>query len=227
MAFTGFSPETLKFLSENKRRNDKEWFKQNSRKYHDFVLNPLKDLVTDLSSTMLMIDPDFELTPGINKTISRIYRDTRFSKDKSVFRDVMWIVFKRPSKNWKEDIHGYYFEISPLFYRYGMGYYSASKMNMDIFREAIDDNPESFLSSISFYSQKGNKLRLKGDDYKRPVKNTHPLKIQEWYQKKSFYLECMEDINNTLFSAEFAVHLAKEFFRIKPLYIFLNKITSV
>jgi hypothetical protein len=51
---------------------------------------------------MLSIDPYFDVHPAINRTISKIYRDTRFSNDKSPFKTTMWITFKRPEKNWKD-----------------------------------------------------------------------------------------------------------------------------
>ncbi len=96
---------------------------------------------------MLTIDPSFGIRPAVDKTISRIYRDTRFSKDKSLFKSTMWLTFKRPRKDWK-DAPAYFLEISPDSYRYGMGYYSVSSDTMYKFREMIDKKPkESVLNS--------------------------------------------------------------------------------
>ena len=114
--FKGFSLQTLDFLQTNKVKNNKSWFEENKHIYKQFLLEPLQNLVTDLSEVMLSIDPVFETKPAINKTISKIYRDTRFSKDKSLFKKVMWIVFKQPTKEWK-DAPCYFFEISPNGYR--------------------------------------------------------------------------------------------------------------
>jgi len=123
--FQGFSPKTLTFLQEVHRNNSKTWFEQNRDTYVRYVLDPLQALVTDLSEGMLSIDPLLETRPAVNKTISRIHRDTRFSKDKSLYRDCMWITFKRPSKEWK-DAPAFFFELKPDGYRFGMGYYSPS-----------------------------------------------------------------------------------------------------
>jgi hypothetical protein len=53
-------------------------------------------LVGALGEFMLSIDPWFEVTPAVDRTISRIYCDTRFAKDKSPYKTTMWITFKRP-----------------------------------------------------------------------------------------------------------------------------------
>ncbi len=134
--FTGFYKETFVFLRSLETNNNKKWFEQHKNDYHEFLLNPLKSLVSDLSGFMLTIDPFFEVSPAVNRTISRIYRDTRFTKDKSPYKTTSWIIFKRPKKDWKNS-PAYFIELSPDSYRFGMGFYSASPNTMRLFREAI------------------------------------------------------------------------------------------
>jgi len=107
--FNGFSPKTLKFLRGLKANNNKAWFQAHREDYDAYVLGPLQDLVADLGEFMLDIDPRFEITPAVNKTISKIYRDTRFSKDKSPFRSTVWITFKNQNKDWTTRVCGYFF----------------------------------------------------------------------------------------------------------------------
>ncbi|MFD0717215.1 DUF2461 domain-containing protein [Paenibacillus sp. GCM10027626] len=147
-----FSPRTIEFLDELADNNSKLWFEDNKPTYIEHVLQPAQALVLKLSDQMLAIDPCFETSPSIGKTISRIYRDTRFSNDKSPFRTNIWIVFKRPKKEWA-DAPAFFFELSPESYRYGMGFYSASKDTMDAFREMIDNNPDEFAAAVSFYPE--------------------------------------------------------------------------
>ena len=146
--FKGFSRKTLKFLRGLKANNDKVWFQAHKTDYEEYVLQPLRDLVTDMGDFMLDIDPCFEITPAINKTISRIYRDTRFSKDKSPYRSTMWFTFKNSNKDWTTLVCGYFFELSPASYRYGMGFYNAAPTIMSKFREMIDENPKEFAKAI-------------------------------------------------------------------------------
>jgi len=223
-SFQGFSHETLDFLKNLKAKNSKAWFEANKHVYQDYLLNPLQNLVSELSEVMLDIDPNFEARPVINKTISRIYRDTRFSRDKSLFKNNMWVTFKRPSKDWK-DAPCYYFEIFPDWYRYGMGYYSASKATMDRLRESIDENPNEFLEAISFYKNQ-NLFQIEGEKYKQLIKNQYPPDIDEWYQWKSFYLSCNRKIDEALFSPKLVNELTVGFLMLKPLYWYLMKLKS-
>ena len=221
--FSGFSRKTLKFLRGLKANNDKTWFQEHGTDYEEFVLGPLRDLVVDLGDFMLDIDPRFEITPGVNKTISRIYRDTRFSKDKSPFRSTVWITFKNQNKDWTTHVCGYFFELSVNSYRYGMGFYNAAPVIMSRFREMIDDNPKEFLKVISFFD-KQKTFVLEGETYKRIIDKGKPEKIQDWYQRKNMYLVCNRKIDDTLFSSKLVDDLVLGFNMIAPFYHYLQKI---
>ncbi len=221
--FKGFSPKTLKFLRGLKANNNKAWFQAHRTDYEEYVLQPLRDLVTDLGDFMLDIDPYFEITPSVNKTISRIYRDTRFSKDKSPFRSTAWFTFKNQKKDWTTHVCGYFFELSVNSYRYGMGFYNAAPTIMSRFREMIDENPKEFLRAISFFA-KQKTFVLEGEKYKRIIDKTKSEKIQNWYQRKNMYLVCNRKIDDTLFSSKLVDVLIYGFGLITPFYHYLQKI---
>ncbi|MFC1676446.1 DUF2461 domain-containing protein [Planctomycetota bacterium] len=221
--FKGFSRKTLKFLRGLKANNDKDWFQSHKADYEAHVLQPLRNLVTDLGDFMLDIDPCFEITPVINKTISRIYRDTRFSKDKSPFRSTVWFTFKNSKKDWATLVCGYFFELSIKSYRYGMGFYNAAPAIMSKFREMIDEGPKEFAKAISFLD-KQKAFVLEGDKYKRIIDKTKPEKIQNWYQRKNVYLVCNRKIDDALFCDKLTDDLIKGFGLIGPFYHYLQKI---
>ena len=221
--FNGFSRKTLKFLRGLKANNNKAWFEGHRADYEEFVLQPLRNLVVDLGDFVLDIDPRFEITPAVNKTISRIYRDTRFSKDKSPFRSKVWITFKNRSKDWTTHVCGYFFELSVNSYRYGMGFYNAAPAIMSRFRETIDDNPKEFLKAISFFD-KQKTFVLEGEKYKRIIDKSKPEKIQDWYQRKNMYMVCNRKIDDTLFSSKLVDDLMYGFGLIAPFYRYLQKI---
>ena len=136
----------------------------------------------------------------------------------------MWVTFKRPSKEWK-NAPAYFFELSTDSYRYGMGYYSADRNTMDILREAIDENPSVFLQAILF-NRKQNIFKLEGEKYKRFLNNDNTSEIQDWYQRKSFYLVCNRMIDDILFSSKLADELTVGFDILKPLYQYLLQVKS-
>lgn len=220
--FKGFSKDSIAFLKELKENNNKQWFESHKQDYENLLLTPLKNLVADVGNFMLSIDSYFEVRPAVNKTISRIYRDTRFSRDKSPYKTSLWITFKRPQKDWK-DAPAYFFEISPDSYRFGMGFYSATPKTMEKFRELIDKKPKEFKKAISFYTKQNNFV-LEGEKYKRIFDETKPKEIQNWYQRKNFYLVCNRKIGNTLFSKKLADDLISGFGSLANFYHFLLKV---
>lgn len=220
--FEGFSNETINFLKSLKENNNKLWFEENKEKYTNHLLTPMKYLVMDLSSFILSIDPLLEVTPSCGYTISKIYRDTRFSKDKSPYKISMWITFKRRSKEWSSN-PAFFFELSPDSYRYGMGFFQANPTTMKIFRENIDASLDKFKNAISFYS-KQDVFVVEGDKYKRILDKEKTEDINEWYQRKNLYLVCNKEIDNLLFSKELVDKLIVDFSLVKDFYTYLNQL---
>jgi uncharacterized protein (TIGR02453 family) len=93
-----FTQKTLDFLSENRFMNSKEWFSEHKEEYSKYVIQPLAELAAALAPTLSAIDSQIITEPKVDKTISRIYRDVRFSKDKLLYREEMWLSVKRDKK---------------------------------------------------------------------------------------------------------------------------------
>lgn len=223
--FQGFSRKTFAFLRDVKRHNDKAWFEAHRAAHDEHVLQPLRDLVSDMADFMLGIDLSFEVSPAVGKTISRIYRDTRFSADKSPLRDHMWIAFKRSGQDWARYIPSYYLEITPTSYHYGLGFYDAAPDLMARFRQRIDEDPDAFLKAVAWFYQQ-DVFTLEGQTYKRPIGQDKPEPIRTWYQYKSFYLTCGRPVDDAIFSPAFADRLMKHFGMAAPLYHYVHRIAS-
>ncbi|WP_353614204.1 DUF2461 domain-containing protein [Mangrovibacter phragmitis] len=219
--FTGFDPQGLLFLRDVRQNNSKEWFDENRSIYDNLLVKPFRSLVSELALPMLQIDDQFETRPAIGKTLSRIHRDTRFSRDKSLYRSNLWLTFKRSSKNWT-DAPTYFFEFGPDWWRYGLGYYSASRETMNLFRENILDNREHFLSITQPLLSDFN---LEGESYKRPLLK-EPQALANWYNRKSFALIYDGKETETLFNDQLPGLLQAGFERLAPLYHFLMEIET-
>lgn len=220
--FNGFKQETIKFLLGLKQNNNKAWFEKHRQDYQEYLLKPFQSLVADMSTTMLSLDPGFETRPYVNKTISRIYRDIRFSRDKSPFRPNMWITFKRPQKGWY-DAPAYFFELSYDSYRYGMGYYTASSRELAWMRSLIDEGHRDFKEILEIYKSQ-NLFVLEGEQYKRIMDKNKPEEINNWYQRKNMYFVRNKDIDDTLFSQDLIPELDFAFALLKPFYDFFWKL---
>jgi uncharacterized protein (TIGR02453 family) len=218
--FSGFSPATFRFFNELKEYNYKPWFDEHKPVYEKEVLQPLKALVNILTPAMYAVDPQINTNP--NKVVSRIYRDIRFSKDKTPYRTAMWLSFQRLLTDWK-NFPGYYLEISESGYQYGMGLYLPKKKDMDAFRSAIEYDPKQFRKMTENLIGK-HEFIIGGEEYKRPVNNALPEYFQQWIQRKSLYLYKQFPVGEELFSADFGRFLADEYTLLQPLYEYFMEI---
>lgn len=221
--FNGFSQQGLNFLQEVQLANSRIWFANNRAIYDNELVKPFRALVEQLTPDMLKIDSWFDTKPAIGKTLSRINRDTRFSHDKTLYRDHLWLTFKRPSKDWKES-PCYFFEISPSYYRYGLGYYSVSKQTMDILRNEINQDQGQFLQTIKCVKKP---FELVGESYKRPLIKNLPEKIASWYNRKNIAIIATSNQINDLFSPDLPVKLIKGFKQLTPLYDLFMKVEMI
>ena len=77
--FSGFTEETIAFFIDLKFHNNTTFFHQEHDRYVEMVQTPFYELIGELAPTMLKIDPCMEVRP--HKCLSRIHRDTRFSRE--------------------------------------------------------------------------------------------------------------------------------------------------
>ncbi len=220
--FSGFTPATFDFLQNLAVNNNKAWFEAHRAEYEQYLLAPMKALVGELAGPLLAIDPELVTAPG--RAISRIYRDTRFSRDKSPYKTTTWITFKRPLKEW-QDAPCFFFELVPDSYRFGMGFYSAAKENMDRLRERIERRPAEFQKAIAFYARQ-DRFVLEGERYKRPLKADLPDSLQQWHQRKNLYLVCNRQPDGSLFTRRLADDLRQGFTLLAPFYDYLWQVRA-
>jgi len=217
MGFKGFTAESLKFLLENKLNNSKEWYENHKSIYKELVYNPFVDLITELTPTMTQIDSQLLTTPS--KLISRVRRDTRFSKDKSLYRDNVWIVFLR-DKSKMSTSPCFWFEISQKGSSYGVGYYGAEARSMANMRQMILNGHPAFLSALKCYESQ-DKFVIGGEMYKRSKYPDQPENLKSWLDRKNIFFECAQNDFKLAFSKELPDILKKDFYMLKSIYEFL------
>ena len=211
-----FTQETLTFLENIAENNNREWFTEHKQEYLDYVQAPTRALAAQLEKDMLDFDP-FMLTDP-KRVCSRIYRDTRFSSDKTPYKTTSYLIYRRPMED-KTNVPGWFFEVNATGYCYGMGAFNANAKFMANFRLLIDEDPERFLSIIGNINRR--RFDLYTEEYKRPIPNDLDKKIQPYYQSKNFYLICNKSIDKTLFSNRLAPTIVDGFMQLKLLYDFL------
>jgi uncharacterized protein (TIGR02453 family) len=213
--FNGFSGKTVSFLKGIKKNNHKGWFDTHRDDYTAHVLTPMQDLFSAVEKTMLAIDPHFMIDPRPGKGITRPHRDTRFSPDKSPYKSTIWFTYRRAIKEWF-DYPAFYFEIMTDGYRYGAGYFSATRQTMTAFREIIDTDMKRFKKAADTAVKKGI-YSVEGELYARPLKKL-PDDIAVWYNRKSLYLIKTHTHDDLFRSPELVDMLCASFRTLKPIY---------
>jgi uncharacterized protein (TIGR02453 family) len=144
-AFCGFPPEGLRFLKQLKRNNSRPWFQSHKDDYEEYVKRPMQELVVRIGEAFRRFAPEMVADPKIS--IYRIYRDTRFSRDKSPYKTHTAAVF--PVRGLpKNSGPGLYFHVSAEEVLVGGGIYMPDPALLRAVREHIAARPKQFLQIV-------------------------------------------------------------------------------
>jgi uncharacterized protein (TIGR02453 family) len=144
-AFSTFPKEGLQFLRSLKRHNNREWFQEHKGIYEKHVKQPLADLVEAIAGEFQQFAPEMIASPRTSSY--RIYRDTRFSKDKSPYKTHVAAVFPRSGLG-KHEGAGFYIHIAPTELLIGGGLYMPLPEDLAAVREHIASDTKSFLAIV-------------------------------------------------------------------------------
>ena len=214
--FTGFSDDTVQFLLDLKFQNNASFFHENHERYIETVQTPFYEMIEDLASDMRKIDPLMEIRPY--KCLSRIHRDTRFSRDKSPYRDHHWFLFRRMSEPREKSLF-YYFEFGPDRLSWGMGIWGENRELMDLFRKRMRANPTETLAMIDDMNLPTRKLYLGGSFFKRiEIPQEIPERLRTWYSGREIYIGKFDPPRQWAFSDRVIKEVRKDFKTLAPLY---------
>jgi uncharacterized protein (TIGR02453 family) len=91
-----FTQETFKFFRELKKNNKKEWMDVNRERYRETIVQPFRKLLEELAPDVLEIDDRFDVSGRTGANFSRINRDIRFAKDKTIYKTQMYLKLSVP-----------------------------------------------------------------------------------------------------------------------------------
>jgi len=134
--FSGFPRECIAFYASLKENNDKTWFDSHRNEYEHFIMEPARSFVTEMGDALRGIVPDIHADPRTNRSIFRIYRDTRFSKDKSPYKTHMAVFFWEGSGP-KMECPGFYFHFDTEQLLLGAGLYLFPKHMLHAYRHSV------------------------------------------------------------------------------------------
>lgn len=214
-----FSPQSFDFLMENRFNNSKEWFHEHKDIYDEFVLKPLAELAVEMTPTIEALDPTIITVPKINKVLSRIYRDTRYSKDKTLFRESVWLSFKKDKKQFPH-YPEFFVVITPQVMMYGCGYYWMQPETVKAMRELIVCNHPAWQKALKCYERQ-SVFTLEGDMYKRSKYPDYPENIRNWLDRKNICCTKYTTDFDLVFSDTLGKKLCEDIVLMKDVYDFL------
>jgi uncharacterized protein (TIGR02453 family) len=176
-----FSPELFAFLRELKKHNEREWFNTNKARYEREIKEPSLAFVEDIGYRLPQVAPHMTAD---KRSLFRIYRDTRFSKDKTPYKTHVGIYF-RHARSAEADTAGLYLHLEPGHVFMGAGIWHPGSPALKRIRDALVARPDGWREAVAAVGPTWTVAD--GEALKRPpagYKADHPL-IED-IKRKSF-----------------------------------------
>lgn len=212
--FNGFGKGLISFFLDIRFHNNKAFMDENRDRYQKDVRAPFYAFIEAMGPWMQQIDPEMEVRPA--KCLSRINRDTRFSKDKSPYRDHLWVAFRQGGMA-KEGVPFFWFEISIESVTWGLGVWGENRSMMDAMRRRMAARPEDYLRLLPLLRERG--FALGGREWKKmSVPEGLPPVLGPWYLKREVYAEKLNVPMEVIHAPDLVERVAKDFLALAPLY---------
>lgn len=220
-----FKKSTIKFLRELEKNNNRDWFEANKHRYESDVREPALEYIEAMAPHLAKISGSFIASPKkVGGSLMRVYRDVRFSKDKTPYKTNIGIQFRHAAG---KDVHapGFYMHIEPSEVFVGAGIWRPDSATINNMRLHMDENQAEWKKISKAVKAKG--FSMYGESLKRPPKgysDDHPL--LEDLKRKDFI--ATQGLKGAMVSqADFVKQTAKLFAGAKPLVEFICEATDL
>jgi uncharacterized protein (TIGR02453 family) len=203
-----FGPGLFSFLRELKKNNNRDWFAENKTRYEEVAKEPMARFIEDFAVKLGKISKNFVGSQF------RIYRDTRFARDKSPYKTHVAAHFRHKATH--NDVHapGFYLHLEPGSVWMGAGLWHPDGPSLKKVRDAMVARPAAWKKATA-------KLELHGDSLKRPPRGYDPEhELVDDLKRVDFI--CMAELSEKVALApDFADRFAKTCQAAAPLQQFL------
>ncbi len=188
--FDGFPKDMFSFLNELKRNNNRDWFNENKLRYQAAVQTPVSDFIVALADALEEVSPHFIADPRPHRgSMFRIYRDTRFSKDKRPYKEHVGCHFRHA---FGKDAHapGFYLHLAPDQCQLGAGIWKPSLSDLEKIRRTLIEKEDAWNAVLADSAICGRFGILQGESLKnwpRGFDANGPL--PEDVKRKSFFVK--------------------------------------
>lgn len=221
--FKGFTPECFMLLELNRFNDSKDFYESVKEDIKNAAIVPMRNLAGDLSEELYSIDPLMNLIP--TKMVSRIRRDTRFSKNKHLYRENVWCMFMRDKHSWNYQ-PCMWFEIYPGTYSYGVGMFRTDADYLEQFRSHLLENQQSFKDALRMIEITGAICCLESYKKEKPGTELIDKSLRKYYNcKNMMFIYNGYDVEK-LFDGSIKQELTYAIRAFAPMYKFLLQVTE-
>lgn len=218
--FNGFPKGCIPFLNSLAKNNDRAWFNENKTHYESKVREPAMSFIEAMGPRLITLSPNFTAIPKkVGGSLMRVYRDTRFSKDKSPYKTNIGIQFRHELG---KDVHapGFYVHIEPSACFLGVGIWHPESKVLSRIRDFMIDNPNGWRQAVE-HSPFSSNYVLEGESLKRSPKGypaDHEL-IDDL--KRKDFIACMNFPDQKITLNSFPDYVIQHFEQADPFMSYL------
>ena len=219
-AFSGFPAGTIRFLRDLEKNNDRDWFNDNKTRYEENFVDPSLAFIAAMAKPLSKISKQMLAIPKKQGgSLMRIYRDTRFSKDKSPYKTNIGIQFRHQSG---KDVHapGFYLHIQPKEVFVGAGVWHPESKLLAAIRSRIDESPKVWTKARDDSAFQEH-FALEGESLKRPPRGFDPEHPHIEDLKRKDFMAVKRLKESAIRSEDFVDQIAASLKASKPLMRFI------
>jgi uncharacterized protein (TIGR02453 family) len=216
-----FTKDTVKYFTRLEKNNNREWFEAHRDELEQNVMEPARVFIMVMGDALREIAPDIQAIPSIDKSIFRLHRDVRFSKNKAPYKTNLGIfLWEGPAK--KMECSGFYIGLEPKLFFCGFGMYMFTPEQIKKYREIICNESKAKELTTIF-----TKLKKKG--YK--INTPHFKQVPRGFDKDYKYADLLkynglyafyESSNyDEIFDSDQVKFFAKRFLDMLPIHRWL------
>ncbi len=226
MSFDGFPKQCVKFYKELAKNNSKTWFDKHRNDYDNFVLNPARDFVSEMGNHLQKISPGIHADPRVNKSLFKIFRDVRFSKDKRPLKTNLGIWFWQ-GEGKRFDYSGFYFHMEPPNLMLAGGIHIFDSSRQKFFRDQVvhETHGPAMIKAIKRVEKAG--YQVGGKHYKKiPASYDNNHKNAEYLLYNGLFASHTLKIPSEFYSTDLVKLAFKAYKAMNPVHQWLVEMTE-
>ena len=215
-----FPKQALQFFRGLEKNNNREWFETKKPVYEASVKAPMLALVDTLNGDFLNFAPEYVVDP--RKAVLRIYRDVRFSKNKTPYKTNVAAEFRRHNFA-KGEAASFYFHLDTKGVMVAGGIYNPMPEHLKLIRAYIAEHHEEFRKLIAAKKLRSLMGDLQGDQLKRMPKGYFPGHPAEDLLKRKMYVFWTTLPPGLAETPDLRAEISKRLAAVSPIVEFLNR----